>query len=105
MHAYCDAAPNSGVLEQALTEVAAVGTLVAQDHTQKKLLIFEAAGLLDESEFPTLFMKKFTARRRVRPPISASVSCDTLGSFRWDASSHRSAPAAAACRQGASRSS
>ena len=47
----------------------------------RELLIFKPPLYSMNPSFRNLFMKKFT-RERVVPTISASVSCDTLGSVR-----------------------
>ena len=48
---------------------------------RRELLIFRPPLYSMKPSFRNLFMKKFT-RERVVPTISASVSCDTLGSVR-----------------------
>jgi hypothetical protein len=48
---------------------------------RRELLIFKPPLYSMNPSFRNLFMKKFT-RERVVPTISASVSCDTLGSVR-----------------------
>jgi hypothetical protein len=48
---------------------------------RRELLIFKLPLYSMNPSFRNLFMKKFT-RERVVPTISASVSCDTLGSVR-----------------------
>src|SRR5687767_395988 len=52
---------------------------------RRELLIFKPPLYSMKPSFRNLFMKKFT-RERVVPIISASVSCETLGSLRWSAS-------------------
>ncbi len=52
---------------------------------RRELLTFKPPLYSMNPSFLNLFMKKFT-RERVVPTISASVSCDTLGSVRCDAS-------------------
>src|SRR5688572_1318864 len=48
---------------------------------RRELLIFKSPLYSMNPSFRNLFLKKFT-RERVVPTISASVSCDTLGSVR-----------------------
>jgi len=53
---------------------------------RSEVLICRPPLYLMKPSFLNLFMKKFT-RERVVPTISASISCDTLGSTLWGLSS------------------
>jgi len=57
-----------------------------QHDAQERRIDLKTAIVLMKPSFLNLFMKKLT-RERVVPIISASVSCETLGSKPWGLSS------------------